>query len=107
MNQRITVKFHLGALSAADMDAYITHRLGVAGYSNGTLFEPEAQAEIFKATGGIPRMVNVICDQALLQAYINDDKIVRLDTVKRVLAEIEGYYMDAPAPMRGASARAH
>jgi hypothetical protein len=52
-------------------------------------------------------MVNVICDQTLLQAYINDDKVVRLDTVKRVLAEIEGYYMDAPAPMRSASARAH
>ena len=97
----------LGALAATDMGAYITHRLAVAGHSNGALFEPEAQQEIFKAAGGVPRMVNVICDQALLQAYISDDKVVRLDTVKRVLSEMEGYYMDAPAPMRSASERAH
>ncbi len=107
LNQRITVKFHLGALTAADTGAYIAHRLAVAGHSNGTLFEPEAQEEIFKAAGGIPRMVNVICDQALLQAYIGDDKTVRLEIVKRVLAEMEGYYMDTPASMRSASERVH
>jgi general secretion pathway protein A len=107
LNQRITVKFHLGALSAADMGAYIAHRLAVAGHSNGALFETDAQEEIFKAAGGIPRMVNVICDQALLQAYIGDDTVVRLDTVKRVLSEIEGYYMDAPAQMRSAGERVH
>jgi len=107
LNQRITVKFHLGALSAADMGAYIAHRLAVAGHSNGALFEMDAQEEIFKAAGGIPRMVNVICDQALLQAYIGDDTVVRLDTVKRVLSEIEGYYMDAPAQMRSAGERVH
>jgi general secretion pathway protein A len=107
LNQRITVKFHLGALTAADVGAYIIHRLAVAGLSNGALFEPDAQEEIFKAAGGIPRMVNVICDQALLQAYISDEKAVRLDTVKRVLSEMEGYYMDAPAPMRNAGERVH
>ncbi len=107
LNQRITVKFHLGALSAADVGAYIAHRLAVAGHANGALFEAEAQEEIFKAAGGIPRMVNVICDQSLLQAYISDEQVVRLDTVKRVLSEIEGYYMDAPAPMRSAGERVH
>ncbi len=107
LNQRITVKFHLGALSAADVGAYIAHRLAVAGHANGALFEAEAQEEIFKAAGGIPRMVNVICDQSLLQAYISDEPVVRLDTVKRVLSEIEGYYMDAPAPMRSAGERVH
>jgi general secretion pathway protein A len=107
LNQRITVKFHLGALSASDVGAYITHRLAVAGLSNGALFEPEAGMEIFKAAGGIPRMINVICDQALLQAYISEEQTVRLDTVKRVLSELEGYYMDAPAPMRSAGERVH
>lgn len=107
LNQRITVKFHLGALSADDVSSYISHRLSVAGAPQANVFEPDAREEIFRASGGIPRMVNVICDQALLQAYISDEKAVRLDIVKRVLSEIEGYYMDAPAPMRGAGVRVH
>ena len=107
LNQRITVKFHLGALSPEDVQAYVAHRLQVAGAADPMLFDPEAVREIHQASGGVPRLVNVICDQALLQTYIGDERAVRLDTVRKVLAEMEGYYMDTPAPMRSAGLRVH
>jgi general secretion pathway protein A len=96
LNQRITVKFHLGALSEADSGEYIAHRLRVAGASNGELIGPEARREVYRASGGVPRMINVICDQALLQAFVADERSVGPETVRRVLAEMEGYYMDSP-----------
>lgn len=106
LNQRITVKFHLGALSEDDVCAYIVHRLRVSGATDPEFFSSDAQRAVHQATGGIPRMVNVVCDQSLLQAFINEERTVGLEAVKRVLAEMEGYYMDAPAPMHGVTARA-
>lgn len=103
LNQRITVKFHLGTLSAADVSGYIDHRLKVAGLAENGLFDANAKAEVFEATGGVPRLVNVICDQALLEAYVRDERLVNHDTVRRVVADMEGYYMDAPAEIRSAS----
>ena len=106
--QRITVKFHLGALSAGDVNAYIDHRMRVAGYEpEDNVFDEEAKAAIFHHSGGIPRLVNVVCDQALLQAYVGDARRVSLSTIRSVIAEMEGYYMDTPAPMRDASLRVH
>lgn len=107
LNQRITVKFHLGALSEEDVSSYITHRLKVAGATNGDLFDEEARREVFRAARGVPRMVNVICDQALLQAFVGDERVVRGETVHRVIAEMEGYYMDAPAGHQSAGSRVY
>ena len=103
LNQRITVKFHLGTLSAADVSGYIDHRLKVAGLSENGLFDANAKAAVFEAAGGVPRLVNVICDQALLEAYVKDERLVNHETVRRVVMDMEGYYMDAPAEMRSAS----
>jgi len=100
LNQRITVKFHLGNLSAEDVAAYIDHRLRVAGARRDGLFHPEAKEEIYRASRGTPRLINVICDQALLQAFVDDHRTVSRQTVRRVLADREGYYMDAPAALR-------
>jgi len=102
LNQRITVKFHLGRLSAEDTCSYIDHRLSVVGVAANGLFEPEAKVEVFRASGGTPRVVNVLCDQALLQAYVTHEKSVTLASVRRAVAEMEGYYMDAPASVQGA-----
>jgi len=108
LNQRLTVKFHLGALSEADVAGYIDHRLQVAGHANGrSIFDDEAKRAVHQYTGGIPRMVNVMCDQALLQAYVNDERCVTLRIVQNVVSEMEGYYMDTPAPMQRASVRVH
>lgn len=97
LDQRIPLKFHLGTLSLHDVSAYVDHRLGVAGAETQDIFDSEAKSEVFRATEGIPRLVNIICDQALLQAYVNDERTVGARTVRRVVSEMDGYYMDEPA----------
>jgi general secretion pathway protein A len=99
LDQRIAVKFHLGALSQEDVGAYVEHRLHVAGGDGRILFGPAAKAEVGHASRGIPRLVNSICDQALLQAFVSDEPAVSVETVRRVVTEREGYYMDRPELM--------
>ena len=107
LNQRITVKFHLGTLSPADVNGYIDHRLKVAGIESNGLFGDEAKAQVFRASNGVPRLVNVICDQALLQCYVSELPVVEADIIRRVVADMEGYYMDTPVEMHKASERLH
>jgi len=97
LDQRITVKFHLGTLSLQDVHSYIEHRLQVAGAAE-PIFDAAARTAVARASDGAPRVVNVICDQALLQAYINDEHEIGADAIRRVVTEREGYYMDAPVP---------
>jgi general secretion pathway protein A len=107
LDQRITVKFHLGALASDDTDAYIEHRLRVAGKSKPGLFDRAAKAQVFRASGGIPRLINILCDQALLQAYVKDEQTVTAETVRRVISEREGYYMDRNAQVVEGEITAH
>ena len=94
LDQRIAVKFHLGNLTYKDVDAYIEHRMRIAGAPDASVFDADAKFEIFKASGGVPRLINVTCDQALLQAYVQDERKVSAETARRVVSEREGYYMD-------------
>src|SRR5450432_2769598 len=70
--QRVRLRFHLGTLSPEDMRAYIQHRLEVAGSADREIFAEETFAEIFRYTGGVPRLVNTLCDTAMMAAYSND-----------------------------------
>lgn len=93
LEQRLALKFHLGPLTWSDVCSYIAHRLKIAGARDGELFDEAATLEVFNNSDGIPRLVNIICDQALLQAYVNDAPTVDAETVRRVIAQREGYYM--------------
>ena len=95
LNQRITIKFHLGTLSAEDAGGYIDHRLRVAGANGGPIFDDDAKARIFRASNGIPRLINVLCDHALLEAFVNGRRSVEETAVRNAIAEMDGYYMDA------------
>jgi general secretion pathway protein A len=76
--QRITARFHIEPLSAAETKAYIRHRLMIAGMAaNQTLFNQAAVKVIFTYCKGIPRLINVACDRALLGAYTNN--LLRVD----------------------------
>ncbi len=66
--QRISVDFHLEPLSREDTHAYIAHRIGVAGGPEG-LFSQTAYDEVFDFSGGVPRLINQICDTSLVYAY--------------------------------------
>ena len=66
--QRITARFHLQPLNMNEMQSYIQHRLHIAGYRT-PLFSPAALKHIYRQSKGVPRLVNVICDRAMLGAY--------------------------------------
>ncbi len=102
LDQRIAVKFHLGALSPDDVPPYIDHRLEVAGGDG--IFTPAAKDEVARASGGVPRLVNTLCDQALLQAFVNEEALITGQTIRNVVAEREGYYMDRPEIVFGEEA---
>ena len=67
--QRITFHYHLGPLGRDDLDYYITHRLRVAGYNGARLFSRRAIARLYRASGGIPRLVNILAHKALMLCY--------------------------------------
>lgn len=67
--QRITFHYHLGALSRDDLDYYLAHRLRIAGYTGGRMFARGAVRKLYLATGGIPRLVNIMSHKALMLAY--------------------------------------
>ncbi|MBB5609538.1 MULTISPECIES: ExeA family protein [unclassified Janthinobacterium] len=67
--QRITFHYHLGPLSRDDLDFYVAHRLRVAGFSGARLFSRGALARLYAASGGIPRLVNIMSHKALMLAY--------------------------------------
>ncbi|WP_136418125.1 AAA family ATPase [Herbaspirillum sp. ST 5-3] len=69
LNQRITFHYHLGPLTKDDMEFYISHRLSVAGYSGSRLFNRGAIRALFAASGGIPRLVNILSHKALMLTF--------------------------------------
>ncbi len=89
LSQRITARYHLMPLSLAETQAYIQHRLAVAGVSR-ILFNRSAVKTIYSLSGGIPRLVNVLCDRALLGAYATGQPLVNKKIVIKAAAELTG-----------------
>ena len=87
--QRITARYHLGALSKEDTVAYICHRLSKAG-GNPQLFSPRAMQRLFQISRGIPRLINVIADRALLGTYVQGGQRVEPATVSHAAREVLG-----------------
>ncbi|NNF18119.1 MAG: AAA family ATPase [Gammaproteobacteria bacterium] len=92
--QRITGRYHLENLSAEETIAYIRHRVSVAGGEHD-IFESAALWEVHRLTGGIPRLINVICDRALLGAYTAESKTVTRKIVRAAAAEVHGKSVEA------------
>jgi MSHA biogenesis protein MshM len=67
--QRITFHYHLGPLTRDDLDYYIAHRLRVAGFAGARLFERGAITQLFVASGGVPRLVNILAHKALMLSF--------------------------------------
>lgn len=85
--QRITARYHLGELDRAETRNYVIHRLRVAG-GHADLFATEAVDEVYRLSGGVPRLINVICDRALLGAYVEDCRRVDRRIVRRAADEV-------------------
>jgi general secretion pathway protein A len=93
--QRIRLRFHLGTLSPAEMRAYIQHRLEVAGAGDRQIFAEETFPEIFRYTGGVPRLVNTLCDTALMSAYGVDRDTVTADDLTAAVQELRWVEFEA------------
>ncbi len=87
--QRIRLRFHLTALTPEETQAYILHRLEVAGAHGRQLFDPETMAIIFRYTGGVPRLVNTLCDTALMIAFSSGVEIVTPAELKAAIEELQ------------------
>ena len=89
LSQRVTGRYHLEPLSREEADKYIDHRLRVAGALT-EIFDTRARREVFRLSGGVPRVMNVICDRALLGAYSRESRTVNKRLVRRAANEVSG-----------------
>src|SRR5690606_8420761 len=87
--QRIRLRFHLTALSKTDTAAYIQHRLEVAGSQGRQIFDPESYPFIFRYTGGVPRLINTLCDTAMMAAFAHDRDTVTMDDLRASIEELQ------------------
>ncbi len=69
LNQRITFHYHLGPLTRDDLEFYVSHRLSVAGYSGSRLFDRSAIRALYSASGGIPRLANILAHKSLMLGF--------------------------------------
>ncbi len=87
--QRVTGRYHLDPLSADETKAYVLHRLRVAGATTD-IYTPSALRETYRLSGGVPRVINVISDRALLGSYTQDRHRVTGSLVRRAASEVFG-----------------
>ena len=93
--QRITGRYHLSPLSMDETAGYVKHRMRVAG-ATAEAFTPGALREIHRLSGGIPRVINVVCDRALLGAFTREEHRVSPSFIRQAAAEVYGRPIAAP-----------
>lgn len=86
--QRISIKRYINHLSEKDTFDYIEHRLRIAKYKGPPIFSRQSQKLILKYSKGIPRKINIICDNALLIAYATENKIIEENIVEEVIRDL-------------------
>lgn len=88
LTQRVRLRFHLTPLSREDTDAYIKHRLDVAGSRGREIFLPDTYPIIFQYTGGVPRLINTLCDSAMMSAFAMDQDTVNVEAILSAVSEL-------------------
>jgi general secretion pathway protein A len=89
LRQRIVLRHHLQPFDANETDAYLEERLRLAGYTGKELFTRSARRRIHAVTGGVPRLVNIVCDRALLAGYSRDQLAIGGGLVDEVARDLE------------------
>ncbi len=91
LSQRITARYHLGPLSKEEIPEYVNFRLATAGLKHGRpLFPARTMKKLYRLTGGVPRLINTICDRALLGAYVQGKDLVDTKTLTIAAREVFG-----------------
>jgi len=89
LKQRITFSYQLKPINRESMEHYLSHRLGVAGYKGKKLFEDKAMGSLFKASRGIPRLINILSHKSLMVAYGKGTKQVSNQHMKSAIKDTE------------------
>jgi general secretion pathway protein A len=87
--QRVTARYHLGALNREETSDYIRHRLGVVGGAGKVAFTPAALKVIHRFSKGIPRLINLVCDRALLAGFVTNRREIDGPIARRAVKELE------------------
>jgi type II secretory pathway predicted ATPase ExeA len=88
LRQRITLRYHIEPLTPIETEAYTRHRLKIAG-AKAHIFSSGAIQEIFSFSSGYPRLINIICDHALLSGYVRELLIITADIIKECKEELQ------------------
>lgn len=97
LNQRVTARYHLDAIGKEELPAYLRYRLSVAGL-RGDIFTPGAVRRLYRDSHGIPRLINLISDRALLGAYAEGEHEIRKAHIRQASREVKGGIGSAAQP---------
>ena len=86
--QRVRLRFHVGPLDRREMREYIEHRLSIAGRKARDLIKDDAFDTIYRYTGGVPRLINTLCDTTLLCAFAEDASVITSREIKAAVEEL-------------------
>ena len=100
LDQRITARYHLQPLLRSEMGAYVSHRLAVAGLRE-SVFSSRVLAKLYARTHGIPRLINVICDRAMLGAYVKSQRKISSRILDKAAGEVLGRRYQSDWLLRG------
>jgi type II secretory pathway predicted ATPase ExeA/pSer/pThr/pTyr-binding forkhead associated (FHA) protein len=89
LTQRIRLRFHLSTLTPVEMRAYIQHRLEVAGGGDRQIFADDTFPDLYRYTGGVPRLINTLCDTSMMAAYTANHDTVSAADIKEAVDELQ------------------
>jgi general secretion pathway protein A len=88
LTQRVRLRFHLTALSQDDVQAYVLHRLEVAGSGGRRIFAEDCYPLLYRYTGGVPRLINTLCDTAMMAAFTAERDHVLVTDIESAISEL-------------------
>lgn len=96
LKQRISLRHHLRPFDAHELDQYVNERLRLAGHVGKDIFKRSARKQLLACTGGIPRLINVVCDASLLAGYARGQRTLGADVIRGVAEDLHlGEFSDA------------
>lgn len=95
LQQRIAVRYHIAPLDKDEIADYIKHRLTIAGSANRIKFSDSAFQAIADVTNGTPRLINILCDRALLAGFVEETDLINSDIINKSIEELSDYFAKA------------
>jgi general secretion pathway protein A len=98
LKQRVSLRYHMQPLNKEETKEYIQKRLRIAGTFDTSIFTSKAHRQIYQYSKGIPRLINILCDNALLIGYANEQKVIGESAIQEVICNLDG--LDIPKKRR-------